>query len=163
MKLDLTSGKETLIDQDAEYDVAGPVISDLTHKLLGVEYNKERLTYKAFDPQFRKDLDILAKVHEGDVQFTNTTADENKWIVSYNCPTDPGATYLYDRTTGKAQFIFRPRPWLKPETLAGVKPVRLKSRDGLTLHGYLTLPKGVEPRGLPAVEVVHGGPWVRVN
>ena len=39
----------------------GPVISNLTHKLLGVVYNKEHLTYKAFDPQFQKDLDALGK------------------------------------------------------------------------------------------------------
>jgi dipeptidyl aminopeptidase/acylaminoacyl peptidase len=42
-----------------------------------------------------------------------------------------------------------------------MKPITLKSRDGLTLHGYLTLPKGVPARNLPAVLVVHGGPWLR--
>jgi dipeptidyl aminopeptidase/acylaminoacyl peptidase len=39
--------------------------------------------------------------------------------------------------------------------------VTIRSRDGLTLHGYLTLPKGVEARNLPAVLDVHGGPWLR--
>ncbi len=161
VKLNLKSGTEALIDQDPEFDVNGPIISDLTHKLMAVAYNKERFTYKAFDPQFQKDLDTLGKVHDGDIQFGNSTEDERKWIVSFNSPTDPGATYLYDRDTGTARFIFRPRPWLKPETLAEMKPVTLKSRDGLTLHGYLTLPKGVEAHDLPAVLVVHGGPWLR--
>jgi dipeptidyl aminopeptidase/acylaminoacyl peptidase len=161
VKLDLKSGKETVIDQDPEYDVGGPIVSDLTHKLMGATYNKEHFTYKAFDPQLQADLDALAKVHDGDIQFGNATADELKWIVTFNSPTDPGATYLYDRDTGKARFIFRPRPWLKPETLAEMSPVTLKSRDGLTLHGYLTLPKGVPARDLPAVLVVHGGPWLR--
>jgi dipeptidyl aminopeptidase/acylaminoacyl peptidase len=161
VKLDVKSGRETVIDQDPEFDVDGPVISDLTHKLMGVAYNKEHFIYKALDPQFQKDLDALAKVHDGDIQFGNATADERKWIVSFNSPTDPGATYLYDRDTGKSRFIFRPRPWLKPEMLAEMSPVTLKSRDGLTLHGYLTLPKGVPPRDLPAVLSVHGGPWLR--
>ena len=161
VKLDLKTGLETVIDNDPEFDVSGPIISELTHKLLGVVYNKEHLVYKAFDPQFQKDLDALAKVHDGDINLGNSTEDEREWIVSYNSPSDPGVTYLYDRGTGSARFIFRPRPWLTPEILVGVKPVDFPSRDGLTLHGYLTLPKGVEPRELPAVLVVHGGPWVR--
>ncbi len=161
VELDLKSGQEKVIDQDREFDVDGPIVSDLTHKLMGVAYNKERLTYKAFDPQFQKDLDALAKVHDGDIHFEDATADERKWIVSFNSPTDPGVTYLYDRDTGTARFLFRPRPWLKPETLADMKPIRLKSRDGLALHGYLTLPKGLPAHDLPAVLVVHGGPWLR--
>ncbi len=163
VKLDLGTGRESVIDQDLEYDVDGPIINDLTHDLMGVAYNKEHFTYKAFDPQFRKDLDALAKVHDGDIQFGGSTADERMWIVTFNSPTDPGATYLYDRDTGTARFVFRPRPWLKPETLAGMEPVTIPSRDGLTLHGYLTVPKGVEARDLPAVQVVHGGPWLRAG
>ena len=161
VKLDLKTARETVIDKDPGFDVDRPVVSDLTHKLLGVAYNKEHLTYKAFDPQFQKDLDTLAKVHDGDILFGDSTADERTWIIAYNSPTDPGATYLYNRDTGKARFLFRPRPWLKPEVLVDVKPVTFPSRDGLTLHGYLTVPKGVEPRNLPAVLVVHGGPWMR--
>ncbi|HEX4085758.1 MAG TPA: S9 family peptidase [Chthoniobacteraceae bacterium] len=163
VKLDIATGKETVIDSDPEYDCAGPVITAWSHTLLGAQYDRERFSYKAFDPAFQKDLDTLAKVHDGDIAFGDMTADERKWIVSFNSPTDPGATYLYDRDSGKAQFIFRPRPWLKPEMLAEMKPVTLKSRDGLTLHGYLSLPRGMVPHYLPAVLVVHGGPWTRNN
>ena len=42
-----------------------------------------------------------------------------------------------------------------------MKPVEIKSRDGLTLHSYLTLPVGVEAKNLPMVLLVHGGPWAR--
>src|SRR5690606_27385147 len=40
-------------------------------------------------------------------------------------------------------------------------PITFASRDGLTIHGYVTLPKGREPKGLPLVVNVHGGPWAR--
>lgn len=163
VRLDTQTGHETVIDQDPEYDVSGPVMSDLHHTLLGVGYNKERFTYKAFDPEFGKDIAALSRIHDGDIQLGNTTADEREWIVAYNSPTDPGVTYLYHRDTGVAQFLFRPRPWLKPETLADTVPVTIPSRDGLTLHGYLTLPKGIPPVNLPAVEIVHGGPWLRAG
>jgi len=159
--LDLTSGKETLIDEDPEYDLDGPIISDKTHELLGVTYDKDRLSYKIFDPQLKKDLSILEKVHDGDVLFRDSDADEQHWIIAYNSPTDPGATYSYDRATGTTKFLYRPRPWLKPAELVDMKPIQFQSRDGLTVHGYLSLPKGVEPKNLPTVLVVHGGPWAR--
>src|SRR5262249_17290397 len=55
----------------------------------------------------------------------------------------------------------RPRPWLRAEDLAPMRPVRIAARDGLVLHSYLTVPVGVPPRDLPMVLLVHGGPWAR--
>jgi len=161
MGVDLATGKETVISEDPEYDVGEAIISDRTHKLLGVTYEKDRLVYVPFDDQLKRDLATLAKVHDGDIDLHSSDDAERKWIVVFNSPTDPNATYLYDRETGQAKFLFRPRPWLKPGTLAEMKPVTFPSRDGMGLHGYLTLPRGVEPKGLPAILVVHGGPWAR--
>ena len=161
MKFDLKTGEETLIDADPDYDLSGVFISDRTNQLLGVAYNKDRLIYKPFDKQFARDLEILGKLHEGEILFRSSTDDEQKWIIAYNSPTDPGATYLYDRATGQAQFLYRPRPWLPHEGLADMQPISFSSRDGLTIHGYLTLPKGVATKNLPTVLVVHGGPWAR--
>ena len=48
--------------------------------------------------------------------------------------------------------------------MAAMTPVQYTSRDGLTIHGYLTLPKGLEnAKGIPVVVNVHGGPWARDN
>lgn len=52
-------------------------------------------------------------------------------------------------------------PWLDPKHLAEMKPIEYQSRDGLTIRGYLTLPKGVESKNLPVVIHPHGGPWAR--
>nr|WP_245240755.1 alpha/beta fold hydrolase [Streptomyces spiramenti] len=41
-----------------------------------------------------------------------------------------------------------------------MEPVRLTARDGLPLHGFLTLPVGASPGRLPLVLLVHGGPWM---
>ncbi len=42
-----------------------------------------------------------------------------------------------------------------------MKPIQYQSRDGMTIHGYLTLPKGAEAKNLPVVINPHGGPWAR--
>jgi dipeptidyl aminopeptidase/acylaminoacyl peptidase len=39
------------------------------------------------------------------------------------------------------------------------KPIDYKARDGVTIHAYLTLPKGREPKGLPLIIMPHGGPY----
>jgi dipeptidyl aminopeptidase/acylaminoacyl peptidase len=161
VKIDLATGKETVVDEDPEYDVEEALISDVTHEILAVSYDKDRLVYKPYDRQFAKDLDILKRTHDGDVLFISSDAKEQKWIVAYNSPTDPGATYLYDRATGQTEFLYRPRPWLKADQLVGMEPISYISRDGLEIHGYLTVPKGLKPENLPLLLVVHGGPWAR--
>ena len=72
-----------------------------------------------------------------------------------------GSYYFYDRTAGDFHKLVDVSPWLKEDQLADMKPISFQSRDGLTLHGYLTLPRGVDPKGLPMVLNPHGGPWAR--
>src|SRR5690606_21046865 len=49
--------------------------------------------------------------------------------------------------------------WLDENNMATMKPIKYTSRDGLTINGYLTLPKGVPATNLPVVVNPHGGPW----
>lgn len=154
-------GTETLVTRDPEYDLDTLLISDKTNEVLAAAFDKDRVEYQVFDPQLKKDLALLEKIHDGDVMIRSTDRDETKFIVAYNSPTDPGATYLYDRATGEAKFLYRPRPWLVPEQLTGMQPVSFPARDGIRLHGYLTLPNGVPGKNLPLVLNVHGGPWAR--
>lgn len=161
VELDPADGSEREIDRDDEVDLGGPVISDLTGELLGAVYLRDRVVMHAFDERLARDWEALRGLHHGDPRITGQDAAETKWIVAFDDDRDPGATFLYDRGTGESELLFRSRPWLDPATLAPMTPVRITSRDGLTLHSYLTLPLDVEPKGLPAVLVVHGGPWAR--
>ncbi|MEZ4988452.1 MAG: S9 family peptidase [Saprospiraceae bacterium] len=72
-----------------------------------------------------------------------------------------GAYYLYDTTTEQLEHIATISPWLEEDELASMQPVQFTSRDGWTLNGYLTLPRGQEPKQLPTIINPHGGPWVR--
>ncbi len=159
--LDLATGKETVVDSDTVADLSGIRVSEVTHKLLWANYLRDRMERHFFDDAAKKDASQLAKIHGGDWGVRSATADENKLIVVYDDDVDPGATYLYDRKTGKAEFLFRPRPWLKPEELAHMQPVQFQSRDSKTIHAYLTTPVGVTAKNLPMVLDVHGGPWAR--
>ena len=89
------------------------------------------------------------------------TADDKKWIVAYTTDDGPVAYYLYDRPTKKAEFLFVNNSKLEKAKLAQMEPISFKAKDGLTIHGYLTKPVGVEAKNLPTVLLVHGGPWAR--
>jgi len=163
--LDLDTGEveEVESDPESEADFGSAIFSDVTDELIATVYVADTVRIYPKNEQVAKDIDRLRQIHDGTPNVSSSTTDEAKWMVSFNSPTDPGATYLYDRETGEAEFLFRPRPWLEPAQLADVKPVSFEARDGLTVHGYLTLPVGIEPEGLPMVLLVHGGPWARDN
>lgn len=161
VELDPADGSERTIDADEEADLAGPLISGRTGELLGAAYLRDRRVMHITDPALAADWEAVRALHPGDPAIVSQDAEETRMVVSFNDDRDPGATFLYERATRTARFLFRPRPWLDPERLAPMRPVAITSRDGLTLRSYLTLPVDVEARDLPAVLLVHGGPWSR--
>jgi dipeptidyl aminopeptidase/acylaminoacyl peptidase len=87
--------------------------------------------------------------------------EEDKIIIKAYRDKNPGAYYLYDVKKDKLIKIADIKPWINEEEMAEIKPIKYTSRDGLTIHGYLTIPKGVEVNKLPVVVFPHGGPWSR--
>ncbi len=91
----------------------------------------------------------------------SVTLDEDRFIVRAWNDRTIGSYYLYDDNSKELTFITDIMPWLNEEHLAHMKPVQYQSRDGLTIHGYLTLPVGLKSENLPIVINPHGGPWAR--
>jgi len=161
---DLRTGKTKLIDKDPldEVDFAGALFSDITNELLMTYYVGEKVRYYPKEKKFKKDFEtLLTQVPSGNIGILSITNDENLWLVSVSSDVDPGSVYLFDRKTGKAQFVYKSRPNLPSEWLSEMKPLKYKARDGMTIYGYLTIPKGLEPKNLPVVMLIHGGPWAR--
>ena len=161
---DLKTGKTKLIDKDPldEVDFAGALFSDITNELLMTFYVGEKVRYYPKEKRFKKDFEtLLTQVPSSNIGFLSITNDENLWLVSVSSDVDPGSVYLFDRRTGTAQFVYKSRPKLPSEWLSEMKPVKYTARDGMTIYGYLTIPKGLEPKNLPLVMLIHGGPWTR--
>src|SRR6185312_11323261 len=74
---------------------------------------------------------------------------------------DPGTYYLFDLGKRQLKPLFQRAPWIKPEQMVDTQSISYPARDGLVIHGYLTLPKGVDPKKLPLVVYPHGGPFAR--
>ena len=88
--------------------------------------------------------------------FSSFTRDGKRAIVTVQSDRDPGRYYIFDLATHQAHTFMRSASWIDPDQMHAMEPIELKARDGLALHGYITLPAG--PKPYPLVVLPHGGP-----
>ena len=159
--LDTATGQFKMLHQDKAADISDLIWSADGQRLIAAVTEAGAPNVTLVD-ETHPDSDIygsLAAAFPGQmVDFSSATADGNKIIVSVYSDSNPGELYLYDRGTGKARFLMQGRAWLDPKKMASVKPFSFASRDGRTLYGYLTLPKGSNGKKLPLIVNPHGGP-----
>ncbi|MET4561591.1 dipeptidyl aminopeptidase/acylaminoacyl peptidase [Lysinibacillus parviboronicapiens] len=163
VKYDL-EGKEEVIMSNAEVDVAGVLYSAEQDKLLYGAYLTDKTHYQFFDKDFEelfRKLQTKLGVEESELGINDYNKEMTKFIVSVSSDTVYGKYYYYDSTTDELTELTTLSPWLNPEELAQMHPISYKSRDGLTINGYLTLPKNKDAKNLPLIVNPHGGPWAR--
>jgi dipeptidyl aminopeptidase/acylaminoacyl peptidase len=161
---DPESLKEEIIESDPlkRVDIGNVFISEVSKEIINTSYEDERDRIYWKDKSYEADYNLIKKqLPNTDISFASSTTDENYWLLSASADVDPGTTYLFDRTSKKLTFQYRPRPNIPVKDLAEMKPIRYKSSDGLEIPAFLTLPKGLEPRNLPVIVFPHGGPWAR--
>ncbi|HMP16396.1 MAG TPA: prolyl oligopeptidase family serine peptidase, partial [Gemmatales bacterium] len=161
LKADIPTGKEEVIAEDPEFDISGAFIDNKRKIPLAVAFEKARTEWKILDNSIQEDFKILSTLRRGDFNITSKTLDEQTWIVAFDTDDGPATSYLYDRGSKKATFLHSNNSKLEKVKLAQMEPIEYKAQDGLLIRGYLTLPVGVEPKNLPMVLLVHGGPWAR--
>lgn len=167
-KVDLESGDKEFIVADDRTDLGAILAHPTENTLQAVTFHYDRKRWKFFDEEVEKDIKLLQAKNEGDVGIASRTLDDRKWIIAFLKDDGPVNYYLFDRDTEDLKFLFTNRPELEGLPLVHMHPVIIKSRDGMNLVSYLTLPKGSEgdtparpSAPLPLVLDVHGGPWVR--
>ncbi len=160
-QIDIESGKRTKIAGDPDYDVADVLIHPDTREIQMVAWVRTHEEWEVFDESIRNDIDAVRALNPGDFGIHSRTLDDSTWIVGFTEDDRPVSYHRYDRATGRSTFLFYNRPALAKYALASMQPISFASRDGLTVHGYLTVPPGFEDQRLPMVLLVHGGPWHR--
>lgn len=117
--------------------------------------------WQILDNHIRRDFEAMAKISEGDFTVMSRDLKDEHWIVVFQSDTRANSYYLWDRARQKSEPLFSCWPELEHYTLSPTKAFELKARDGLSLPCYLTLPAGIEPKELPMILLVHGGPRLR--
>jgi dipeptidyl aminopeptidase/acylaminoacyl peptidase len=163
VRFDLEKGEEIEeLFKDAHNDITGAAYSRKRKVLTSVYWTADKVKRSGFDPIVEKTYkDLESQLPGVEVYLTSKDDDESLYMVRTMSDKTRGKYYLYEVATKKLTEVSDVSPWLNQEHLADMKPITYKSRDGLTIHGYLTLPKGVEPKNLPVVVNPHGGPWAR--
>jgi dipeptidyl aminopeptidase/acylaminoacyl peptidase len=169
VEYDLIDGKEirTLFEHPV-YDVFGDDEQDYfkysyrTRSLQYALFTAERRKLHFFDNELKRLYNKLREeIGDYEIVFESLSDDFNRLILKASSDRMPGAYYLYDRESDKLELLRTAAPWLDENEMALMQPVHYTARDGLTIHGYLTLPKGVKAENLPVVVHVHAGPQWR--
>jgi dipeptidyl aminopeptidase/acylaminoacyl peptidase len=165
LRVDWTSGAQTLIASHDKVDTAGVLTDPVTDEVTAVFAEYLRGQWIAIDASVGRDLAMLERTLDATVNVASQSQDGTLWVVAAMRPDRPMAWHLLDRRTGEIKFLFSARPKLDQVKLAPMHPVVIAARDGLELVCYLTLPAtetGTRPtHPLPMVLHVHGGPWWR--
>jgi dipeptidyl aminopeptidase/acylaminoacyl peptidase len=168
VRVDLASGKQTVLGHSEQADVSDVWLDPKTRKpqAFTVEYLTTQID--PLIPAVAHDVDKLKAALGPQFQVVSRTLDDTRWVVAVDDPIHVVTSYLYERGSGKVTKLFDHRPELAGAPLRPMQPLELRARDGLPLVSYLTLPHTGSPSPadrppspIPLVLDVHGGPWAR--
>ena len=160
LSLDLVSHQETVMAEDEQYDVSYTISHPIEKRIQAVAFYRDQLQWQILDETIASDWQALASVRSGEVNLASRDLADQTWLVSYVTDDGPIYYYVYDRASQSSTLLFSHRRELEALPLVSIQPVSYPARDGLTIHGYLTIPQGKDAP-YPTVMLVHGGPWAR--
>jgi dipeptidyl aminopeptidase/acylaminoacyl peptidase len=154
--------EDPVVDLTCSEDGGGLIRDPESKKIVGFGYDAgmPKRVYFERDNAHLKLLEQLRTALPGHIRF-RLSPDGKRALVLAESDVDPGAYYLLDRGSNRLEKIVDRRPWFKPEQMAERRFITYKARDGLVIPAYLTLPRGADPKKLPLIINIHGGPHVR--
>ena len=152
---------------DKDFDFSNPewgsssgyVIKDVVNKkLLGLSYYTSKREYIYFDQNYANVRQGIEAAFPGETVSISANDDFNKFIINTSSDRHIRTTYLYDPNVG-IQLIDKYAPWLEEYEFGKMEPFSFTARDGLKLHGYITLPPNYKKGSkIPFILHPHGGP-----
>ncbi|GAB4248614.1 MAG: S9 family peptidase [Saprospiraceae bacterium] len=163
-RFNLATGLEEgpVIFEHPEVDVSSLAYSRKRKVLTAITYLTDKRHLHFLDAETKAIYKRLeAELGGYEIVVVDHNRDEDKFMVRTYSDRSLGAYFFFDKNTDELLKIAEVSPWLDEADMAEMKPVQYQTRDGLTIHGYLTLPKDHDGKKLPVVVNPHGGPWVR--
>ena len=163
IELDLNTGQELrVLTENPQVDISALSYSRKRKVLTTAAFTSWKTERIFFDQQIEALFQELERRLPGyELAITSANDDETVFVVRTFNDRSLGAFYLYNSLTRELKKLVDRAPWLPEDQLSEMKPIEYQARDGLTIHGYLTLPQGRESKCLPVVVNPHGGPWHR--
>ena len=169
-KVEIDTWNKQLLVEDSKVDASDWIFWAKTEEVAAVCFDYERQNWKVVDPSVKPDIDYLSTFKNGHFFVKSQTPDDKKWIVMVESDIEPAQYYVYDTWARYAKPLFSANTIVGKFHLAKMFPRIIKSKDGLDLVSYLSLPPwsdndndGIPDFPLPMVVNVHGGPATRVS
>lgn len=133
-----------------------------TKDIVSLSYIVGKPTTIYTDERWKSIMDGINEALPGTRNIMSSIDDnETIGVVVATSSRQPPTYYLYDFEGRKLSYLADSMPWIKAEEMAEMVPIHYKARDGLEIHGYLTLPNGSDGKNVPMVINPHGGPYAR--
>lgn len=163
VKFNLATGKEeAFIYGNEEVDISNLSYSSLRKVPTVISYITWKKQFHFLDATIEKLYTALATLLPSyEISITSHNKAENIFIVRTYSDRSLGAFYIYNSIENTLQLLSKVSPWLEEDKLSEMKPISYTTKDGFTIHAYLTLPKDIEAKNLPVIINPHGGPWHR--
>ncbi len=151
-----------LIYEHPEIDCCNVIATKKKRDMIGVAYQVGLPEMVYLDERWKAIMASINVALPDTVNVVTSVDDaESIGVVVASSSTQPPQYYLYNFQENSLEWLADSRPWIKSATMSEVKPITFASRDGMTMHGYLTLPTGSDGKNLPMILNPHGGPWAR--
>ncbi len=151
------------------FEAPGVDIDDFDTQLDGANlyaawFTDDRPRAHWFDAELAKVQEAIDKAVAGAVgdrmaTIVSYSRDRSRMLVHIGGSNDPGRYYVFDQAAGVMQLFAQANEKLRPAQLTATRYTTYKTRDGLEIPAYLTLPKGREAKNLPLIVLPHGGPY----
>jgi dipeptidyl aminopeptidase/acylaminoacyl peptidase len=162
IKMEVATGNFEVLVEDPQYDMsAHALFHPVTNAVQAIAIQKTRLEWVILDKSIEDDFKTFSSLEDGDFYILSRDNQDITWLVAFEKDNGPVTYYAYNRQNKQGTYLFNQKPDLDRYKLASMEPISFTSRDGLTIHGYITYPVGKEGKNLPVVLDVHGGPWAR--
>jgi dienelactone hydrolase len=165
LSIDLKTGVSTPVEglASAQGSDIAPIMDPWRHRVVGARWTEDLPKQHFFDAELASiAAAVKPRFEDGFVTLQSWSRDRTRVLLFGERSTDAGAYYIYDTPTKKLRLLGKAYPQLTSlEHLGDRQSIKYRARDGKQIPAYLTLPAGVEPRNLPLVLLVHGGPHAR--
>ncbi len=162
VRVDPRTGEETLLVDDPIADMeSGVVHPDGSRALLASSmpgYPRDVV----LDPALAAALAPLRPGAPHRLSINDISEDGTRLLVTIATERRGAELHFVDLAGGTSKRLAQSRIAQIADRLADTRPISFPTRDGRTLHGYLTTPEAATTP-LPTVLLVHGGPWARDN
>jgi dipeptidyl aminopeptidase/acylaminoacyl peptidase len=154
----MPDGEQKLIYGNEEFDINSAFMDDFG-RVLAIAHALNGDEYYFIDEDDNIIRRILRYFKGKNIKIISSDGNDRAAIVDVSDIGGGQKIYYYDDISNSSILLYRGQGF--ENDVFRTETFKFKARDGLGISGYITYPRNALKAPLPAVVLVHGGPWER--